>query len=513
MTNPLPLQRYVDAWRMSNHRLQYVVACVLLAAAPARAQQLIRKHGYGCGFGVTGLRNIDGDGVGDYAFADYHSPGVLVRSGKSGASLFKIDAPPNVADFGTSLADGGDIDGDGIEDLVIGADWSSDPSLTKTQCGAVFACSGADGHVLQSAYGSATNDLLGCAVAGVGDVDGDGFADFVAGAVQDNLGTVVGNGYLRCYSGKTGAVLFQLDGSQFGDDFGKGVAALSDHDGDGVRDLAVVSWWDTRVCSGASGATLATIPCPTYSNWGGVCEVDDLDGDGALELAVGETGAVFALDGQVSVFSIPTQVELRVNVGTDYQGLFGFSAATIGDADGDGVRDYLIGEEKLIWSKGSASLFSGRTGERLYRFVDAYANGFMGIAVADAGDLDGDGRSEMLVGSPYSNDGVDNGAVFLFGGNDLWLNAEPKSVPAGKLESIETHGAPAGNPVATFLVDVSGTPLFQLLAIGTSDAVESFVLQGTGPPGLAGITITLRSYAVNAGGRLMTSADETVQFL
>jgi hypothetical protein len=117
-----------------------------------------------------------------------------------------------------------------------------------------------------------------------------------------------------------------------------------------------------------------------------------------------------------------------------------------------------------------------------------------------------------VVGSPLRHHSGKRGAAFVYRGNDLWLNAEPKLPAAGDVESLIVHGAPAGNPVAVFLTDVDGTPLVRLLSLGTSDAVESFTLGGTVPSGLTGMTITLHAYALDTHSRLMSSADETILF-
>src|SRR6185436_6280914 len=98
----------------------------------------------------------------------------------------------------------------------------------------------------------------------------------------------------------------------------------------------------------------------------------------------------------------------------------------------------------------------------------------MGWSVAGLGDLDGDGFDECLVGSPYHIPPGTNqfGAAFVFRGNDLWCDAFPKSVAAGATETVAIHGAPSGNPVALFIVDFAGAPAFQLAGFGLADAVE-----------------------------------------
>jgi hypothetical protein len=500
---------------MSRSRAIFAVVALNLAAPPAQAQRLIRRH-IGSTMGVAGLSDFDGDSVRDYARLDFTTglPELEIYSGASGSHLFDVSDGQSTSQlFGNVLSGAGDLDGDGVPDFLVGAFDYVDPNQTYVLPGAVIACSGKDGHLIQTIYGSGDYELLGYAVAGIDDVDGDGTPDFLAGAVQGYYPTIVGNGYVRCFSGRTGAVLYQVDGASFGDGFGSVIAALSDHDGDGLRDFAVRAGSETRICSGATGATIASIPpTPAMVNYSGLAEVDDIDGDGEPEIALSEMDPT-NWDGQVRVVSIPTQTQLRFHTGGERMAYFGTAIATISDADGDGVRDYLISAPGWFTPRGSASLHSGRTGERLYRFVDPDADSFMAWSIADAGDLDHDGRAELLIASPYHEvRSKVTGAALIYAGNDLWLNAEPKLPVAGATESLEIHGAPSGNPVALFLTDVSGTPTFTLVAFGTADAAESFTASGIVPPGLTGMTMRLHAYALDASSKLMSSANETIYF-
>ena len=431
---------------MSRHQLLAVVA--VLACAPlSRAQQVVRKHFPGFGYRVAGLGDLDGDSVRDYALQDWPSggPAVEVYSGATGAGLFTVQTSQSGSnDFGNALAGAGDFDGDGVPDFVIGADDYVDPNQTFVVCGAVLTCSGKDGHVLQTIYGGADYEQLGYAVAAMDDVDGDGAPDLLAGAIESYRGTSFGNGAVRCLSGRTGALLYQVDGAAAGDALGFAIATLSDHDHDGLRDFAVKAYAETRICSGATGATITSIPTPAaLFNNSGLAEIDDVDGDGEPEIATGEIDPV-TQSGQVRVISIPTQTQLRIHADGAWMDYYGTVIATITDADGDGVRDYLVNAPGWFTPRGSASLFSGRTGERLYRFIDRKADYFLGWSIADAGDLDGDGRAEMLIGSPYHKQGKNFGAALICSGNDLWLNAELKLPLAGDSESLEVHGAPSG---------------------------------------------------------------------
>jgi hypothetical protein len=250
-----------------------LVLCILALAAPAaHPQQLLRAHRGGFGYGEAGVADLDGDSIRDYLLLDWSGlrPRVQVISGASGAPLFTIDAgQTDSIYFGWSLSGAGDLDGDGVPDVLVGALDYVDPAQSYWAPGAVIACSGRDGSLLQLHFGDGDGQYLGAAVAGLDDVDGDGTPDFLAGAPNDATVKNPGSGFVRCFSGRTGAILYQVDGALAGDRFGMTLAVLSDHDGDGVRDFAVQADSETRICSGRTGATIASIPPAAPRSWSG----------------------------------------------------------------------------------------------------------------------------------------------------------------------------------------------------------------------------------------------------
>jgi hypothetical protein len=495
---------------MSKPPLVLSFAAFFVVPLRAEAQEILRKHIDGYGFEAAAIADVNGDGIRDYALQRYDPKAkiqvVEVRGGKKGGLIRAIPTPAPAGEdwsFGVALADAGDVDGDGVSDLLVGAMFAPDPARTLVECGAAYVYSGSDGHLIHALYGSASHEWFGTTLCGLDDVDGDGSADFLVESRQQLGGP---SSFVTAFSGATGAVLYTVTDAAF-------LTRLSDHDGDGVRDFATL-WADARVRSGATGALLASIPT-TVGFIGGLAELDDLDGDGEPELAIGERGTTNQDDGQVRVVSIPSLTTLRTHLCVEAHEMFGQEIDAGLDADGDGVRDYLVGAPAWFDPAGSASLFSGRTGERLYRFVDRIADYMMGWSVAGLGDLDGDGFDECLVGSPYHVPPGTNkfGADLVFRGNDLWLDAYPKSVAAGATETVAIHGAPSGNPVALFVVAFGGSPAFQLAALGAANSLEAFNVTGTVPAGLAGSEWTLRAYALDANGKLRVSADEGVAFL
>jgi len=136
--------------------------------------------------------------------------------------------------FGTAVASVGDVDGDGREDLLVGAWNGQDQEGERTGIAVLF--SGSSGKVLRQVAGTTAYDHFGAAVAGLGDVDGDGTPDFAVGAPQEPQ---KGSGYVRVFSGATGGILFTLIGEAIGDLFGTSVCAMGDRNEDGIPDLMV----------------------------------------------------------------------------------------------------------------------------------------------------------------------------------------------------------------------------------------------------------------------------------
>lgn len=275
------------------------------------------------GWSAAVVGDLDLDGFDDFAVGypddgTFYSHGGSVRvfSGLDGTELLAVYGDHEWHMYGYNVGAAGDVDADGIPDVIVG---SLIDGTVATQAGMAQVFSGADGAVLHTWWGSVSFGKFGSAVAGAGDVDGDGFGDLIVGAEAEGPGVQTGRAYV--YSGADGSLIHQWQGTSTFSLFGHSVSSLGDVDGDGRADVAVGAPQGdyVRVYSGSSGALLYELSAPsTAGPWGfgmSLAGRSDLDGDGTRDLFVGSAEAarvyghsgvdgalIFAIDGDVPGF-------------------------------------------------------------------------------------------------------------------------------------------------------------------------------------------------------------------
>lgn len=455
------------------------------------------------GFSVTGGADVNGDGVDDFAVGG--SDRIGVYSGSDGALKLAVNGSGL---FGAAIGFAGDVNVDGTIDLVVGAP-ASDGSAGRT-----YLISGVDGAVLWSVVGDGFNDQLGRLVGDAGDLDGDGYADVIAASGAGFGGSL----YTRLLSGKDGSSLHAFDGTEV-------ASSVGDLDADGCDDLLVRTADAPSAVSVYSGRTLALLYQVAGSDgdgFGGALHgLPDIDDDHVADFLVGAvaySGSGYArvcsgVDGH-TLFTLSGD-----GGGTD---LFAYSVGSAGDVDGDGRSDFLVGspaESHGGGSPGAAWLYSGKTGALLYVFdgtpVASGSGGeFLGISVAGVGDVDHDGRSEVVVGA-YESDknGTSSGRAVVFSGNDLYHTALPRHVAAGETLVHTTREGSQGMPTVLSVVAVNDAPTFLLVfGLGFFDGTGSRAIAVTVPPGLSGFRVTHRAFALTPAGRVIDSGLEKVTF-
>jgi hypothetical protein len=297
------------------------------------------------------------------------------------------------------MAAAGDVDLDGRADVVLGGYLDFQWRLRLV--------SGADGATLLT-----IPDPIGSvqAVAGVGDVDGDGRADFAAGHHISPVGPLSA-GSVTVHSGADGSVLLQASGSADWDHLGDQVAGTGDVDLDGVPDVAVrlekvfSTKSEVRVISGATGAVIYPfVPVsPSVSFGKALAGPGDLTGDGVPDVLV---GAAFA-SSPVVLFSGANGHAAKIFADPGLLG-FGSAVAAAGDVNGDGTGDIVVGAPNLA---GGFAVCSGASTAALTVVHGAVSGEDFGSAVAGGQDIDGDGRLDVVVAAPGAAPG---GALRIF---------------------------------------------------------------------------------------------------
>jgi hypothetical protein len=335
--------------------------------------------------------------------------GVLDREASAqiyATSLFGTD----LSLFGHSLTKVGDVDGDGVDDLLVGEPNYSSGGLTGI--GRVDLYSGATMTFIREHDGATTYDYFGWNVAPAGDFDGDGFADYAVGAPWFDVGGTVDAGEAVVYSGATGAVLLQVQGTVAGSLTGYVVAAPGDLDGDGAADLLVsaMKYGDVSAYD-HSGHFLYGIAGYTGAEFGYTLATgSDLDGDGVPDWFAGaplestqvggttyyQTGAVYALSG--------ANGNTIYRYGGYYQyDFFGESLARLGDLDGDGIDDVIAGSpdsSSSVTELGMVVVFSGAAGTTLFNYYGSAAYDQLGASVTGLPDMNHDGVPDFAFGAP-----------------------------------------------------------------------------------------------------------------
>ncbi|MGH8003201.1 MAG: integrin alpha, partial [Limisphaerales bacterium] len=392
------------------------------------------------GISVAGAGDMDGDGKTDFIIgAPLADPGgrgsagsAFVYSGATGSLLFEKQGDSAGDYLGAAVAEAGDVDGDGIADFIIGANGASPGG--RIQTGTAYVYSGATGLLLIQIEGVASGDRFGWSVAGAGDVNGDGRTDFIIGAPFADPGGRSNAGSAYLFSGATGSLLFEKNGTAARDFFGSSVALAGDVDGDGSTDFIIGAYaaapggrsyaGSAYLYSGTTGLVIFEKNGTAASDELGfsVAGAGDMDGDGKADFIIGarfaSPGGSFRA-GSAYVYSGATGSLLFEKNGTAARDFFGSSVALAGDVDGDGKTDVVIGAPGELFSLalGSAYVYSGATGLLLFQKVGPGLGANLGISVDGAGDVNGDGNSDIIISAPYASPGGlgNAGSVYVYG--------------------------------------------------------------------------------------------------
>ncbi|MES2644810.1 MAG: FG-GAP-like repeat-containing protein, partial [Myxococcota bacterium] len=356
--------------------------------------------------------------------------------------------------FGQRVAGGGDVDGDGYDDVLVAA-----PAYTSAT-GQVYVFHGSAAGVSPTATttvtGEATSSYYGLGVSIGGDVTGDGYDDLLVGAYyyESQRGRV----YL--YPGSTTGVdttaITTLTGSK-APGFGHAVASAGDVDADGFADVIVGSYTEDGraylfhgAAGGLSTTATTTLEGDADSLYFGiaVAGAGDLDADGYADVVVGEslyssfTGRVWVFPG--SATGVDTSAVTTI-LGPAFYSYFGQSLAAAGDVDADGYGDLIVGAYSYGSQRGRFSVFHGSASgvsSTAATTVDGAIRSQLGYAVAGAGDVDADGYDDVIVGAPEDSDSY--GRAFVFHGSPTGIGATATTTFAGATRFAYLGRAVAG---------------------------------------------------------------------
>lgn len=393
------------------------------------------------GLSLAYAGDVDRDGSADILVGSPGaSPGgrngagsVSLYSGRTYALLHQFEGQKAGDDFGVSLAGAGDVNLDGFPDLLVGAD-NADPG-NITDAGAVYLYSGSDYTELNRFNGEAANDHFGFSLASIGDLNGDGRAEFAVGAIDSDPNAQRTNaGRVYVYDGNM-TLRRKLDGQAAYDSFGISVAAAGDVNADSYPDLIVgadladpggrVNAGSAYIYSGFNLAILAQLNGEAAGDFFGTSVSGgwDVNGDGRSDVLVGApaTDPAGVMDaGSAYVFSGAGYAQLHRFDGESLGDDFGWSVASAGDLNSDGSSDVLVGSDLADPSgkidAGRVLLYSG-SDYTLMGQVEGEADGDnLGWSVAGGADTDGDGRPDLLMGAPFNSPGgrVEAGAAYLY---------------------------------------------------------------------------------------------------
>ncbi|HRQ53432.1 MAG TPA: integrin alpha [Ignavibacteriaceae bacterium] len=397
------------------------------------------------GYSVSTAGDVNGDGYDDVIVgANFNDAGgadagrayiYFCGPGMNNTADVILTAGASGDNFGYSVSTAGDVNGDGYDDVIVGANFNDAGGTDAGRAYIYYGGSAMNNGVDVTLTGAAANDWFGFSVSTAGDVNGDGYADVIVGApYYDAVG---GSNAGRAYIYFGGSIMDNLadvvmSGVSVGYRLGCSVSTAGDVNGDGFNDLIVGAHGYNAFTGlayiyfgGPSMDSMAdvTMTGEATDNYFGysVSIAGDVNGDGYDDVIVGASGnnagrSYIYFGG--SVIDDIADVILTGEAADDY---FGTSVSSAGDVNGDGYYDVIVGanfNDAGGAEAGRAYIYYG--GSNMNNVADVTLTGvaagdYFGNSVSSAGDVNGDGYSDVIVGA-FVNDGggTDAGRAYLY---------------------------------------------------------------------------------------------------
>lgn len=479
------------------------------------------------GQSVASAGDVDGDGFSDVVVGAHlfdhgqSNEGIVLiwhgtTSGPDAATAAALHSNQPESAFGYSVAGAGDVDGDGYDDIIVGAPHYDNGQLEE---GAAFVFRGTPQGISKTASNmleaNQADAGFGASVSAAGDVNGDGFGDMIIGAMHyDNGEDEEGAAFV--YLGSQAGIQpipIMLESNKTGAWFGCAASHGGDLNGDGFSEVVIgaMNYSNGQPEEGAlyifTGSPNGPNPAAVHiiesemedARLGNsVAYAGDLNGDGQDDIVAGaygvgdyDAGAVFVGYGKTGSPDLLTIDHIK---GVHDQAHLGWDVSGAGDVNADGFHDLIIGAHAYDNGDGAAYVYYGSSGgitsinsTPLYTHEAGMAAA-MGESVAGAGDLDGDGYSEVIVGEPWfvnENTSILTGLALIYYGSPVGIDPGPQRITGNPNDTYDFFGssvAAAGDVNADGYSDMLvGSPNF---STSQTDADAAFVYYGNNGPGL-----------------------------
>ena len=332
--------------------------------------------------------------------------------------------------FGTPVSDAGDVNGDGYGDVIVGA------YAYSSNTGRVYIFFGGenmDNTPDLTITGEATGDYFGNSVSSAGDVNGDGYDDVIVGAYFSWFAT--GRSYIY-YGGSNMDNIADvvMTGEGYQNWFGSSVSGAGDLNNDGFDDIIIgaygYNYFTGRAYIYYGGNDMDNV-ADLIINGGGtsyafglsVCGAGDVNNDGYEDVAVGAC-YINSYSGQAYIYYGSNNMDNIADVTMTGEGtynFFGYPVAGAGDVNSDGFDDLIVGANGYGSNTGRAYIYLG--GSNMDNVADVTMTGentndYFGYWVSGTGDVNSDGYDDVIIGAYGYNPNTGRGYIY-YGGNSM----------------------------------------------------------------------------------------------